>query len=62
MSGNMSRVQAIQLIASREPKPAKAPKKLEEMWAVDVFNLEKMQKSLPGNVFESKPVNLWMVP
>jgi glutamine synthetase len=53
MSGNMSRVQAIQLIASREPKPAKAPKKLEEMWAVDVFNLEKMQKSLPGNVFES---------
>jgi glutamine synthetase len=53
MSGNMSRVQAIQLIASREPKPAKAPKKLEEMWAIDVFNLAKMEKYLPGNVFES---------
>jgi glutamine synthetase len=53
MSGNMSRVQAIQHIVSREPKPAKTPKKLEEMWATDVFNLSKMKESLPGNVFSS---------
>jgi glutamine synthetase len=53
MTGNTSRVQAIQQIVSREPKPAKAPKKLEDMWATDVFNLSKMKECLPGDVFSS---------
>jgi glutamine synthetase len=53
MSGNMSRIQAIQQIASRLPQAPKAPKKLEEMWAADVFNLSKMQECLPADVFAS---------
>jgi glutamine synthetase len=53
MSGNMSRIQAIQQIASRVPQAPKAPKKLEEMWAADVFNLSKMQECLPADVFAS---------
>jgi glutamine synthetase len=53
MSGNMSRIQAIQQIASRVPQAPKTPKKLEEMWAADVFNLSKMQECLPADVFAS---------
>jgi len=53
MSGNDSRVQAIYQITNREPMPPKAPKKLEELWAVDVFTLGKMQESLPKSIFKS---------
>lgn len=53
MSGNKSRVQAIYEITNRKLKPFKTPKKLEEMWATDVFTLGKMQESLPKSVFKS---------
>jgi glutamine synthetase len=53
MSGNESRLQAISDITNREPKPAKAPKRLEELWASDVFTLSKMQERLPKSVFKS---------
>ena len=53
MSGNESRMQAIYQITNREPMPPKAPKRLEELWAADVFTLSKMQESLPKSVFKS---------
>lgn len=53
MSGNEARVQAIYQITNREPLPPKAPKRLEELWATDVFTLSKMQESLPKSVFKS---------
>jgi glutamine synthetase len=53
MSGNESRIQAIYQITNREPLPKKAPKRLEEMWATDVFTLSKMQECLPKPVFKS---------
>jgi glutamine synthetase len=53
MSGNESRLQAIYQITNREPQPKKAPKRLEELWATDVFTLSKMQESLPKSVFKS---------
>jgi len=53
MSGNESRIQAIYQITNREPQPKKAPKRLEEMWATDVFTLSKMQECLPKTVFKS---------
>ena len=33
--------------------PPKAPKRLEDLWACDVFTLGKMQESLPKDVFKS---------
>ena len=53
MSGNESRIQAIYQITNREPQPKKAPKRLEELWATDVFTLSKMQECLPKPVFKS---------
>ncbi len=53
MSGNESRLQAIFQITNREPQPKKAPKRLEELWATDVFTLSKMQECLPKPVFKS---------
>ncbi|MCW6050323.1 glutamine synthetase III [Microcoleus sp. A2-C5] len=53
MSGNESRVQAISQIVNRQLTPAKPPKRLEEIWATDVFSLSKMQESLPKSIFKS---------
>lgn len=53
MSGNNSRVQAIYQITNREIKPFNTPKRLEDMWAKDVFTLSKMQECLPKSVFKS---------
>ncbi|MBJ7898700.1 MAG: glutamine synthetase type III [Cyanobacteria bacterium RI_101] len=53
MSGNESRLQAIYQITNRDPIPAKPPKRLEELWATDVFTIGKMQESLPKEVFKS---------
>ncbi len=53
MSGNESRIQAIYQITNRETMPKKAPKRLEEIWATDVFTLSKMQECLPKPVFKS---------
>lgn len=46
-------MQAIYQITNREPMPPKTPKKLEDLWACDVFTLSKMQESLPKDVFKS---------
>ena len=53
MSGNESRLQAIYQITTREPMPPKTPEPLENVWSTDVFNLAKMQASLPKAVFKS---------
>ncbi|MEA5470137.1 glutamine synthetase III [Spirulina sp. 06S082] len=53
MSGNKARIKAIHQIANREVMSPKAPEKLEKMWAENVFNLSKMQASLPKSVFKS---------
>ncbi len=53
MSGNEARVQAVHKITNRELIPPKAPERLEEIWAENVFNLTKMQGSLPKSVFKS---------
>ncbi|ERN40155.1 uncharacterized protein KR51_00034460 [Rubidibacter lacunae KORDI 51-2] len=53
MSGNMARVQAIRQIVNRDSKPPKPPERLKDIWAENVFNLDKMQASLPKAVFKS---------
>jgi glutamine synthetase len=53
MSGNEARVQAVYQITNRELIPPKPPGRLEEIWAENVFNLSKMQASLPKAVFKS---------
>lgn len=53
MSGNAARVQAISQITNRTLMAPKAPQKLEDIWAENVFNLSKMQASLPKGVFKS---------
>lgn len=53
MSNNEARVQAVHQITSREPMPSATPQRLEDMWATNVFNLSKMQASLPKSVFKS---------
>ncbi|MET0282936.1 MAG: glutamine synthetase III [Polyangiales bacterium] len=53
MPSNQVRVQAIQAITSRTLPPPKAPGKLEDLWATDVFTLQKMQQHLPKAVFKS---------
>ncbi|MGP1386834.1 MAG: glutamine synthetase III family protein [Thainema sp.] len=53
MSGNEARVQAVYQITNRQLMPPKPPKCLEEIWAENVFDLSKMQASLPKAVFKS---------
>lgn len=53
MSGNEARIQAVHQITNRTLMPPKAPRRLEDMWAENVFNLGKMQASLPKAIFKS---------
>ncbi len=53
MSGNESRFAAICQITDREILPPKTPNRLEELWATDVFTLNKMQGCLPKDVFKA---------
>ena len=53
MSGIEARVQAVHQIINRELLPPKTPQSLEKIWAENVFNLSKMQVSLPKSVFKS---------
>ncbi|NET48238.1 MAG: glutamine synthetase type III [Merismopedia sp. SIO2A8] len=53
MSKNKARIQAIHQIVNRAPLPPKSPAKLEDIWAENVFDLSKMQASLPKAVFKS---------
>jgi glutamine synthetase len=47
------RYQAISQVIDRQPMPTKVPSRLEALWAADVFTLNKMQASLPKDVFKS---------
>ncbi|MGB0561633.1 MAG: glutamine synthetase III [Spirulinaceae cyanobacterium] len=53
MTGNSGRLQAVLQISNREMLPPKTPVSLEEIWADNVFNLIKMQATLPKSVFKS---------
>ncbi|MEB3225574.1 MAG: glutamine synthetase III [Synechococcus sp.] len=53
MTGNAARVHAIQQITNRTPIKCAPPIKLDEVWATNVFDLSKMQASLPKSVFKS---------
>ena len=51
--GYESRTQAIYQITDREPLPVGPATRLEDIWAVDVFSLNKMKQCLPKAVFKS---------
>lgn len=53
MSANELRSQTIRQITDRPKMPSKMPSRLEELWATDVFTLQKMQTYLPKDVFKS---------
>jgi glutamine synthetase len=53
MSGNQARVQAVHQITNRELMPPKKPASLDEIWGINVFNLNQMKASLPKSVFKS---------
>ena len=51
--GYEPRTQAIYQITQRQPIPVKPPEPLENIWATDVFSLNKMQACLPKSIFQS---------
>lgn len=53
MSGNAARAQSVHQIVNRPLAPTKSLPRLEDLWAENVFNLSKMQASLPKNIFKS---------
>ena len=53
MNGNASRLQAVESITNRGPATVDQTESLDDIWAVDVFNLEKMEKVLSKNAFEN---------
>ncbi len=53
MTGNATRIQAIQNITQRQPVSVSKPDSLANLWASDVFTLSKMKESLPKDVFKS---------
>jgi glutamine synthetase len=48
-----ARLQALQTIQSRPFASVEPPKPLEELWACNVFSLDKMKSALPKAVFKS---------
>ncbi len=52
MNGNASRLQAVEHITNRGPATVEQTESLDDIWAVDVFNLEKMEKALSKGAFE----------
>jgi len=53
MSGNASRLQAVEYITSRLPAAVEQTESLDDIWAIDVFNLAKMEKALSKGAFDS---------
>ena len=47
------RLDAIEKILSRQPIATAPIQKLEELWASDVFTLDKMKAALPNELFQS---------
>ena len=53
MNGNASRVNAVENITSRLPAAVDKTESLDDIWAIDVFNLAKLEKALSKDAFES---------
>lgn len=53
MSGNKSRLKAIQEITSAKPFDTEMTKPLNKIWACDVFGLQQMEESLSKTAFKS---------
>ncbi len=53
MTGNEARAQAIYEITNRDSIAVKVPEKLEDLWAANVFSLNKMKAVLPKDIFKS---------
>jgi glutamine synthetase len=53
MSGNASRLSAINAITERKAVSVEMPDPLSKIWASDVFNLAKMEQSLSKNAFKA---------
>ncbi|MFD2229848.1 glutamine synthetase III [Alkalimarinus sediminis] len=53
MSGNASRLAAINAITNAKPISTEMPAPLNEIWASDVFNLATMEESLSKNAFKA---------
>ncbi len=53
MNGNASRAKAVEDITSRLPTAVKQTESLDDIWAIDVFNLAKMEKALSKAAFAS---------
>lgn len=53
MNGNASRLTAVDSITSRAPTSVDKTESLDDIWAIDVFNLAKMEKALSKGAFES---------
>jgi glutamine synthetase len=55
MSKNEGRLQAIEQIqiTNRQPQPPKTLPTLDEIWAENVFTLDKMRATLPKHIFKS---------
>jgi len=52
MNGNSSRLQAVDNITSRLPTAVEKTESLEDIWAIDVFNLAKMETALSKGAYE----------
>ena len=53
MSGNASRLAAINAITTAEPISTELPEPLSKIWACDVFNLTTMEESLSKKAFKA---------
>ncbi|MFT6985248.1 MAG: glutamine synthetase [Psychromonas sp.] len=53
MSGNQTRLQAIEQITNRAPTLVSTTEPLSKIWAEDVFNLQKMEEALSKNAFKA---------
>lgn len=53
MSGNQTRLQAIDQITNRAPMLVSTPEPLSKIWAEDVFNFQKMEQALSKNAFKA---------
>jgi glutamine synthetase len=53
MSGNQTRLQAIDQITNRTPLAVNKTEPLSKIWATDVFNLQKMEEALSKNAFKA---------
>ena len=53
MSGNQTRLQAIDQITNRAPLSCEMTDPLKKIWATDVFNLQKMEDALSKKAFKA---------